>query len=67
MFRLSSLGHHQVISRYRGNCTIYDTVCEIKSLLLNEVSFFVYKYVIQVMLTACSQAVSCQPKHVVNS
>jgi len=29
MFRPSSLGH-QVISLYRGNYTIYDTICEIK-------------------------------------
>jgi hypothetical protein len=41
MFRLSSLGHHQVISVYRGNCTIYDTIPKIKSLLFNEISFFI--------------------------
>jgi len=29
MFRPSSLGHHQVISLYRGDYTIYDTMCEI--------------------------------------
>jgi len=29
MFRPSSLGHHQVISLYRGKCTIYDVMCEI--------------------------------------
>jgi len=46
MFRPSSLGHHQAISLYPGNCTIYDRVCEIKSLLFNEVSFFVYKILI---------------------
>jgi len=33
MFRPSSLGHHQVISLYRGNYTIYDTIFDIKSLL----------------------------------
>jgi hypothetical protein len=67
MFRFSSLSHRQVISPYRGNCTIYDTVCEIKPLLFNEFSFFVYKYVIEFMLTAYEQVVSCQPKRVVYS
>ena len=26
MFRLSSPGHHQALSHYRGNCTIYGTI-----------------------------------------
>jgi len=43
MFRLYSLGRHQVISLYRGNYTIYDTICGIKSLLFNEILFIVYK------------------------
>jgi hypothetical protein len=42
MFRLYSLGHHQVVSLYRANCTI----CKIKSLLFNEISFFVYKIIL---------------------
>jgi hypothetical protein len=35
MFRHSLLGHHQVISLNRGNYTI----CYIKPLILNEISF----------------------------
>jgi len=46
MFRPCSLNHNQVISLYRGNYTMYDTICEIKSLLFNEISFFVYKNLI---------------------
>ena len=34
MFRPSSLGHHQVISLYRGNYTVYDRICELKSLFV---------------------------------
>ena len=36
MFRPTSLGHHQVISIYRRNYTIYDTTFEIKSLLFEQ-------------------------------
>ena len=43
MFQPSSLDHHQVTSLYLGNYTIYETIREIKSLLFNEISFFVYK------------------------
>jgi len=43
VFWLSLLGHHQVIRLYRGNYTIYDTIYEIKSLLFNEILFFVCK------------------------
>jgi len=50
MFRLSLLGRHQVISLYRGNYTIYDTMCEIKSLLFNEISFFVNKIIIIIIM-----------------
>ena len=42
MFRPSSLDHHQLTSLYLGNYTMYDIICEIKS-LFNEISFFVYK------------------------
>lgn len=36
MFRLSSLGHHQVVSLYRGNYAIYDdTIRKIKSLFFS--------------------------------
>jgi len=41
MFRPSSLGHHHGMRLYRGNYTIYDTMCEIKSLLFNEVCYVV--------------------------
>jgi hypothetical protein len=39
MFRPSSVGHHQVISIIRGNYTIYDTLCNVKPLVFNEISF----------------------------
>jgi len=42
MFRLSSLGHRQVVSHNLGNYTIYDTVCEL-SLLFNDILFLSIK------------------------
>jgi hypothetical protein len=46
MFRPFSLGHHQVISLSRGNYIMYDIMCDIKLLVINEISFFVYKTLI---------------------
>jgi hypothetical protein len=39
MFRPFSLGHNPFISLYLGNYKIYDTICGIKSLFFNEISF----------------------------
>jgi hypothetical protein len=41
MFRHFSLGHHQVISRSGEKYKIYDKMCSIKLLKINEISFFV--------------------------
>jgi len=38
MFRLSSLGHHQVVSLYRGNYTMYGMIQYVELLLFNETS-----------------------------
>jgi hypothetical protein len=38
MLRPSSLGH-QIISIIRGNYTVYDTICNVKPLVFNEISF----------------------------
>ena len=44
MFRPFTLGHHQVVSLNRGNHTMCDTICGIRSLLFNEISFLSIKY-----------------------
>jgi len=44
LFRLSSLGHHQVVNLYRGNYTIYGMVQYVKLFLLfDEISFLSIK------------------------
>jgi len=34
IFRLSSLGHHQVVSLYRGNYTMHDTIQYVKFIII---------------------------------
>jgi len=43
MFRLSSLGHHQVVSLYRGNYTMYDMMQYVKFIIVQRDLVFVYK------------------------
>ena len=43
MFRPVTLGHRQVVSLNRGNHTMYDKICGIRSLLFNESSLLSIK------------------------
>jgi hypothetical protein len=43
-YRPSSLGHHQVVSIIRRNYTICDKMCNVESLVSNEILFSSIKY-----------------------
>jgi len=43
MFRLSSLGHHQVVSLYRGNYTMCNMIQYVKFIIIQRHLVFVYK------------------------
>jgi len=42
MFRLSSVGHHQVVSFYLGNYTMYDMIQYVKFIIIPRDFVFIY-------------------------